>query len=190
MVPVNGYNQDQDIAGVVSVIVKTMHYVNLVLANGCRAKVTGWLAKHYSSPQDAEVQYCNQVIPPADEATDASKQNLSSGVQRGGTDSFTLIVQLFTELAMEDQSKVLSELFELYMSSRYLHVPEDFLVHATNAMVQLKQNGRSNVLYNLAKGIGTLREDGSDSRFPSKRMSMGLVEYAADFFVADNLQKV
>jgi len=46
---------------------------------------------------------------------------------------------------------------------------------------------RSNVLYNLAKGVGTLRGDSSDSRFP---MPMGLVEYAANFFVSDNLQKV
>ena len=35
-----------------------------------------------------------------------------------------------------------------------------------------------------------MREDESDSRFPIKRMPMGLVEYAADFFVADNLQSV
>ena len=40
----------------------------------------------------------------------------------------------------------------------------------------------------MAKTIGTIREDGSDSRFPVKRMSMGLVEYIASFFAADNLQ--
>ncbi|XP_065891566.1 uncharacterized protein [Dysidea avara] len=57
-------------------------------------------------------------------------------------------------------------------------------------MVQLKANGRGNVLYNLAKGIGTLREDGQESRFPIKRMPMGLIEYSADFFAADNLQSI
>jgi len=77
---------------------------------------------------------------------------------------------------------VLSQLFELYVSSCYLHVPEDFLIHAVNAMLQLKHNRWWNVLYNLAKGIGTLKEDGSESRFPSKRMPMGLVEYATDIF--------
>jgi len=40
----------------------------------------------------------------------------------------------------------------------------------------------------VAKGIGTMREDEKDSRFPTKRMPMGLVEYAADFYATDNLQ--
>ena len=57
-------------------------------------------------------------------------------------------------------------------------------------MAQLKHNERSNVLYNLAKGLGTPRLDGSDSRFPAKRMPMGLVEYATNFFVADKMQQV
>ena len=168
----------------------SMHYTSLVLANGCRTKVIGWLAKHYSSPKEAEVHYCKQVIRPEHETTDGSERNSSADAQRDGTDTSTLIVHLFTELTMENQVKVLSQLFELYMLSHDLNVPEDFLIHAVNAMLRLEHNGRSNVLYNLAKGIGTLREDGSDSRFPIKRMPMGLVEYAADFFVADNLQKV
>ena len=71
-----------------------------------------------------------------------------------------------------------------------LFVPKDFVAVAARAMLQLKINGRSNILYNLAKAIGTIREDGSDSRFPTKRMPMGLVEYIASFFVTDNLQLV
>ena len=57
-------------------------------------------------------------------------------------------------------------------------------------MLQLANNGRTNVLYNLAKGIGTLRQDEEDTRFPVKRMPMGLVEYTAQFFASDNLQQV
>ena len=47
-----------------------------------------------------------------------------------------------------------------------------------------------NVLYNLAKGLGTQRADGSDSRFPTKCMPMGLIEYAAEFFANDNVRQV
>jgi hypothetical protein len=43
------------------------------------------------------------------------------------------------------------------------------------------------VLYSLAKGIGTMREDQSDSKFSTKRMPLGLMEYIANFFVAQNL---
>ncbi len=49
---------------------------------------------------------------------------------------------------------------------------------------------RSNVLYNLAKGVGTNRMDESESRFPVTWMPMGLVEYTTNFFVADDLNAV
>ena len=62
--------------------------------------------------------------------------------------------------------------------------------NAASAMLRLSEGGRTNVLYNLAKGIGTLRPDQSDSRFPIKQMPLGLVEYIAQFFAADNLQQV
>ena len=35
-----------------------------------------------------------------------------------------------------------------------------------------------------------MRKDESDSRFPTRKMPMGLAEYTADFFAADNLQSV
>ena len=57
-------------------------------------------------------------------------------------------------------------------------------------MAQLKRSERTNVLYKLAKGIGTPREDGSDSRLPTRRMPMGLVEHIANFFVAEEMCKV
>ena len=57
-------------------------------------------------------------------------------------------------------------------------------------MQRLSGGGQSNVLYNLAKGIGTMRSDLSDSHFPIKRMPLGLVEYIANFFAADHLQQV
>lgn len=71
-----------------------------------------------------------------------------------------------------------------------LKVPKNFLLFASSAMVQLAKKHRSNVLYNLAKGIGTMREDQSDSRFPTQRMPMGLVEYTTNFFVANDLNQV
>ena len=71
-----------------------------------------------------------------------------------------------------------------------LKIPKDFLVLASSAMLHLSKKNRSNILYNLAKGIGTIREDGLDSRFPTQRMPMGMVEYTANFFVADDLNQV
>ena len=69
-------------------------------------------------------------------------------------------------------------------------VPEDFLSIATSAMVRLSKCQRSNVVYNLAKGISKMRTDGSDSCFPVLRMPMGLVEYLTSFYTSDNLNRV
>jgi len=45
-------------------------------------------------------------------------------------------------------------------------------------------------LYNLAKGIGTIRLDSTNTCCPVNQMPMGLVEYIALFLAADNLQQV
>lgn len=53
---------------------------------------------------------------------------------------------------------------EVCEKKRGVKVPEDFLVLASSAIHHLSEKGRSNIiLYSLAKGIGTVREDGSDS---------------------------
>lgn len=70
-----------------------------------------------------------------------------------------------------------------------LAVPNDFLVFSGAAMVHLARSGRSNVLYNLAKGFGTLRANG-DSLIPMQRMPMGLIEHTANFFIAENINQV
>ena len=68
-----------------------------------------------------------------------------------------------------------------------VEVCDDFLEVASSAMVRLS---RSNVVYNLAKGIGTSRKDEAESRFPVGIMPMGLVEYTANFFVAEDSNSV
>ena len=57
-------------------------------------------------------------------------------------------------------------------------------------MKQLQEVGRTNILYALAKGLGTLRSCGTDSLFPSKRMIAGLFEYCANFFSSVNVAQV
>ena len=51
-----------------------------------------------------------------------------------------------------------------------VEIDGDFLELALQASKHLQECGRSNVLCGLARAIGTLRLDGSDSRLPAKRM--------------------
>ena len=64
-----------------------------------------------------------------------------------------------------------------------LDVCADFLELLSLAMARLQAADRSNVVYNLAKGIGT-------GRFPLERMPMGLVEYTVNFFIAESVNAV
>ena len=180
-------------------------------ASACRSKVTLWLAKRYDqlyvcifnyflnrykSPKDAEAFYSDNFSPVPRPQVNAVvpvavlPSGESVAVQTEALEPSTLI-HLFSRLPVETHLQVLSRLFTSYVSAASsLTVPDDFLCHAAAAIVHLHENGRTNVLYNLAKGIGTFRPDKTDTRFPIKQMPMGLVEYIAQFFAADNLQKV
>ena len=92
-----------------------------------------------------------------------------------------------------EQSSIstLSQTFSAHCKkSLQLDVPVDFLAYAGTAMARLKENGRANVVYNLVKGVGKDRPDSSNSRFPVSRMPMGLIEYATNFYIAENINQV
>lgn len=150
----------------------------------CRFKVTGWLAKKFKTPKAAEAHYCMPDTSAVSAHTCASihkAATVSANVQTDDVNVST-ITDLFNTLPVDDQMEVLSKLFSVYMLNSFcINVPEDFISYAANAMSELRLDQHTNILYNLAKGIGTLRPDSSDSRFPIKRMPMGLIEYSESF---------
>jgi len=144
----------------------------------------------YTTPADASAHFSNLKLPSQSYAAVPSFSLKSSDVQTDPVTSSTFLDILYT-MPRESQLPLLSEVFSGYMLTIFkLSVPNDFLPLAASVMLQLSNNGQINVLYNLAKGMGTLRDDKEDSRFPIKRMPMGLVEYTAQFFAFDNLQQV
>ena len=177
-----------------------MHYLACIdflfsLAQACRHKVTGWLAKKFKTPKLSEVHYnqCN-----SSSMTDAACAGVNfkpttthdASTQTDDVDK-SVLAHLFKVLPINKQLEFLSTMFSEYMLVAFhVIVPEDFLGYTAKAMSQLRHSQRTNVMYNLAKGLGTQRADGSDSRFPTKCMPMGLIEYAVDFFANDNLQQV
>ena len=172
---------------------------SLLVASACRSKVVGDLKKRYKTPKDAEKVFFQDSQAAVTQDLEAhpaqSTQPSSTSCSESGTQSDALepcaFKYLFGQLSGDVRLAVLSELFVKFAKDELnISVPEDFLLYAAEAMMQLNANGRGNILYKLAKGIGTLREDGQESRFPIKRMPMGLIEYSADFFAADNLQSL
>ena len=94
-------------------------------------------------------------------------------------------------LRSDQQCAVLSKLFSKYVSQSITGtLPNDFLELVVRGIKHLKHCQRSNVIYVLAKALGTVRPDQSDSLLPAKRMPMGLIEYAAMFFTSSSPQQV
>ena len=164
--------------------------LHMFIGSACRHKVVGCLKKQYKAPKDAECAYSDGRSTVRNPTVDPSSDEQSSA-DIVTTVEPSAIQRTFQQLSPAVQVDLLSKLFSSYASRELgLSVPNDFIALAAKAMVHLKENNRSNVLYKLAMVIGTMREDGSDSRLPVRRMPMGLVEYIANFFAADNLQLV
>lgn len=106
-------------------------------------------------------------------------------------DAYSQCAAALNSLLPPQQLSVLSQLFVDYI---HLHacsrVPEDFLNVTVEGIRHLSRNGRSNVIYLLAKALGTMRSDGLDSLLPTKRMPMGLIEHIVNFFTVDAINKV
>ena len=71
-----------------------------------------------------------------------------------------------------------------------MRIGTDFLELVVKASKHILQCGRANVVYGVARAIGLVRPDGSDSRLPAKRMPMGLLEHMVNFYNADSYPQV
>lgn len=176
----------------------------IIIASACRYKVIVWLRRRYASPRQAEEFYFPELNLRAQTPTQTLNVEMQTdptsvatvGIQTSLNDlpdspvATDTLIDGLNQLSMEHLMEVLSNFFSKYCRATGVSVPDDFLSLSIKAMVQLKRSYRGNVVYNLAKGLGTPRPDGSDSRFPTMVMPMGLVEHITNFFVADTVQQV
>lgn len=100
-------------------------------------------------------------------------------------DTMETLLGRFHKLSAEEQLSLMSEVFCSHASTHYqMNLPHDFLTLSLNGMKHLNEMKRMNVLYELAKGLGVMRPDGTDSLFPTLRMPMGMLQFMVGFFNA------
>lgn len=167
----------------------------MFLGGACRIRVLRSLHERFSTPEEAE-QFFMQLNKENCEKQQPStvEEEVSSIIEENILSDGSIIIQSvdilrpsFVQVSMakpDDQIQFVSEMFAVYCSSQNVAVPSDFLQLAIKGMTHLKNAGRSNVLYNLSKGLGTKRSDGSDTRFPCKQVVTGLLEHCVNFFNA------
>ena len=114
------------------------------------------MSKKYKAPKEAV--YCERDSTSVNEPMGSMPNSAVSDKDDENPPTLNF-VDLFNKLSEDSQLQTLSRLYSSYLlSSRDLPVPEDFLCHVANAMLLLRKNKRTNVLYNLVKGMGTMRE--------------------------------
>ena len=134
-----------------------------------------YLRRRYKSPAEAESHYF-----PSEGVVDSEAAAAEIDIVPELQPSSTLSLRQLTTI---------SDLYTSYVTSNSsVTIPADFLKLALSAMEHLKSCGRSNVLYSLAKALGTTRKDCSDSLLPAKRMPMGLIEHCVNFFCSSKHQ--
>ncbi len=95
------------------------------------------------------------------------------------TDTF---LERFEILSCEEQ---LSQCISVHSKTHHnMDLPDDFIQFCLSAMKNLDSHGKTNVLYRLAMGLGSVRPDSSDSVFPITRMPFGLLDHMVNFFIS------
>ena len=160
----------------------------------CRFKVVKWLRRRYKDPKAAE----NALFPMRSVGTQTDFSEKSIGTQTN-IEPRSLYVETGPKQPLANYPEVVQQTVISDMSQKFsdhcktalqLDVPVDFLTYASSAMIRLKKHRRSNVVYNLAKGIGEERSGVDESRLPVSRMPMGLIEHITNFFTAEDINEV
>lgn len=102
----------------------------------------------FNTPTEAEDQLAS--------ATQSTSQSLSPSSVLQECKNFLM------QLNSQEHLHVVSILYSEFADSQLEHpssVPSDFLELAFNAVCHLNACGRSNILYLMAKGLGTMRLD-------------------------------
>lgn len=100
------------------------------------------LSRQFNTPEDAELHFVAVKLTSLDVADedDGNKDDL---------------------VAEKKISKLLQEIIS--KSDLGIQIPDDFISISVAAMQHLKACKRTNVIYGIAKALGTKRQDGSDS---------------------------
>ena len=194
-----GISRESGMPACMQKIPKCSFFIVIMIHAGkaCRLKVTTILAKRFTSPVAAEAYYHGLESP----STHISESNCSEKWQSSCSVQYPSIPPLlaaeqqhsiancqlvFQSLESSQQLEFLSKAFTTFLeqnSSINTIPPTDFLQLVVQGMEQLCIAGRTNVIYSLAKGLGTIREGSTESLLPTGRMPMGMIEDIINFLL-------
>lgn len=152
--------------------------------------------KQFQCPADAEKHFLGKDETPditmdTLQSAQISQEEMSTQTELSLLQPANRVLELLQATSKEEQLQVISHLFCKITQVHYgVCISPDFLQLSLSASKHLQQNKRTNVVYGLAKAIGRMSPNGTDSRLPVKRMPMGLLEFMVNFFNADTYNEV
>ncbi len=141
------------------------------------------LRKKFTSPLAAESHYFPHKLVASEAASAGKKVVISSELHKGELSGLT------PDQALLCLSNMLNDYCVLIGHPQLLPAA-DFIQLSISAMKHIRSCGRSNIVYDFVKCLGTMRSDGSDSLLPAKRMPLGLIQHCVNFFSCLSLNKV
>ncbi|CAB4012017.1 uncharacterized protein LOC110237337 isoform X1, partial [Paramuricea clavata] len=154
----------------------------------CRLKVIDHLKKKFKTVNDAEeaydIDYVNEMEKARNDSAEFEHEELCG-------DLMTLIVQNLGKMSsiqrMQLATFIYSFIAENDFSEDLKHfIPSNFIELSLLAMDHLKSNNKDNIVFNLCKSLGIMREDGSSARLNVNRMPFGLLDFNCKFFASDD----
>lgn len=161
------------------------------IAEACRKKVINYLSSKFTTPSDANVAYfpAGSTNPWCIQSSMMSHHDVE--VPQTVEEAVSSIQHLLSRFDSTIQLQIISSIYQTYaLNSMEVLIPMDYIQLSIAAMNNLKHAGRSNVLYKFSKAVVTLRDDGTDTLLPVKRLPLALIEYCVNFYTATSVVKV
>lgn len=182
---------------------------NILLTNSRLRSRVNMYRKSFATLEDAEIHYKLTLSDSlAELVIDGRKSNLisqtepvtrDSGVDMASTSSLAndllpsvdSALNLLHHLNLDDLKTLTNKLFlQLALAHNITSNPANFCSLSLQAMVLLKENNKSNLLYKYALALCSTNPVTKEPIFPMDRMPFGLVEYQIEFFSCTHISQV
>ncbi len=165
-------------------------YVSIPLSfpgNACRMKVIKVLRKDFKTINDAEEAYGIDYF--GKETYESEEHHESTGPLP--EDLINSVVNNLGRLSPQQRIQLATHVYSFVAENDFnkdlkYFIPANFIKMSLHAISHLKDNGKDNVVYDLCKCLGELREDGMSARMDVNRMPFGLIAFNCKFFAVDD----
>lgn len=123
-----------------------------------------------------------------------TENNLMEMLEHGSISSpvrHQIVENNFKKIPETEKSSILDSMFKtVCKESNMKQQPNTFVTLSIQSMTTLEKKGKPNLLFDLAKCLGTTRPNSDETLLPMNRMPFGLIQHQLQFFSATDVRQV